>query len=42
VSGYELIWNYYDLTFAYGTYENDNNGVASSAQAFKISYTVTF
>lgn len=42
VSGYELIWNYYDLTFAYGTYENDNNGVASSAQAFRISYTVTF
>ncbi len=42
VSGYELIWNYYDLEFAYGTYENNNNGVASSAQAFQISYTVTF
>lgn len=42
VSGYELIWNYYDLEFAYGTYQNDNNGVGSSAQAFQISYTVTF
>ena len=39
-SGYEVIWNYYDLEFAYGTYENDNNGVASSAQAFSIAYTV--
>ncbi len=39
-SGYEVIWNYYDLEFAYGTYENDNNGVLSSAQAFSIAYTV--
>jgi len=39
-SGYEVIWNYYDLEFAYGVYENDNNGVLSSAQAFSIAYTV--
>ncbi len=39
-SGYEVIWNYYDLEFAYGTYENNNNGVLSSAQAFSIAYTV--
>jgi len=41
-SGYEVIWNYYDLEFAYGVYQNDNNGALSSAQAFQISYTVTF
>ena len=41
-SGYEVIWNYYDLEFAYGVYTNDNNGALSSAQAFQISYTVTF
>src|SRR5690606_15209239 len=39
-SGYEVIWNYWDLEFAYGVYENDNNGVLSSAQAFSIAYTV--
>ena len=42
VTGYELIWNYYDLEFAYGVYTNDNNGVGASAQAFQIKYTVTF
>ncbi len=41
-SGYEVIWNYYDLEFAYGVYTNDNNGAAAAAQAFKISYTVDF
>lgn len=39
-SGYEVIWNYFDLEFAYGVYENNNNGVLSSAQAFSIAYTV--
>ena len=41
-TGYEVIWNYYDLEFAYGVYENDNAGVLSSAQAFSIAYTVDF
>src|SRR5690554_3121447 len=41
-TGYELIWDYWDLEFAYGVYENtDARGVAS-AQAFSISYTVSF
>ena len=40
--GYEVIWNYFDLEFAYGVYENDNAGVLSSAQAFSIAYTVDF
>ncbi len=42
VSGYELIWDYYDLQFAYGVYNNDNAGTLSSAQAFQITYKVTF
>lgn len=42
VSGYELIWDYYDLQFAYGVYTNDNDGVGASAQAFRIKYVVTF
>lgn len=37
-----MIWNYYDLEFAYGVYTNDNAGAQSSAQAFQIKYTVTF
>jgi len=37
VSGYEIIWNYWDLEFAYGNYVS---GDGSSAQAFSISYTV--
>ncbi len=41
-NGYEVIWNYWDLELAYGNYTNDNGGVASSAQAFRISYTVDF
>ena len=41
-SGYEVIWNYWDLEFAYGVYTNDNAGVTSAAQAFSISYTVSF
>ncbi|MDT3681281.1 MAG: S-layer homology domain-containing protein [Truepera sp.] len=42
VSGYEFIWDYYDLQFAYGVYTNDNAGTLSSAQAFQITYKVTF
>jgi hypothetical protein len=44
-SGYEVIWNYYDLEFSYGSYQNHNTAgtpVDSSAQAFKITYTVNF
>jgi len=41
-TGYEVIWNYFDLEFAYGVYENDNAGVLSSAQAFSIAYSVDF
>ncbi len=42
VNGYELIWDYYDLQFAYGVYNNDNAGVTASAQAFQITYKVSF
>ena len=47
VNGYEVIWNYYDLEFSYGTYVNnrtDTTGATSSsaAQAFQITYTVDF
>ena len=54
VQGYEVIWNYYDLELSYGVYQNHrentafaaaNGGVPagdSSAQAFKITYTVNF
>ncbi len=42
-TGYEVIWNYYDLELAYGVYENTSRTFGSdSAQAFKISYTVDF
>ncbi len=44
-SGYEVIWNYYDLSFSYGVYTNHNTAKTpadSSAQAFQISYTVDF
>ncbi|MFA5552778.1 MAG: hypothetical protein WDA03_14330, partial [Trueperaceae bacterium] len=41
-TGYELIWNYWDLEFAYGVYENTDARGAASAQAFSISYTVSF
>ncbi|MFA7460638.1 MAG: hypothetical protein WCY60_06485, partial [Trueperaceae bacterium] len=41
-TGYELIWNYWDLQFAYGVYENTDARGSASAQAFSISYTVTF
>jgi len=44
-SGYEVIWNYYDLELSYGVYQNHNTAstpVDSSAQAFQITYTVNF
>lgn len=42
VSGYEIHWDYYDLRFTYGAY-NNNDGVAeSAAQAFRIAYKVNF
>ncbi len=41
-SGYELIWNYWDLQFAYGVYVNNDARGGASAQAFSISYTVSF
>ncbi len=41
-SGFEFIWDYWDLVFAYGVYQNDNGGVTSSAQAFSIAYEVDF
>ncbi|MCA9835402.1 MAG: S-layer homology domain-containing protein [Trueperaceae bacterium] len=43
-SGYEVVWDYYDLVFAYANYTDDDGtaGGTSAAQAFKISYTVTF
>jgi len=47
VNGYEVIWNYYDLEFSYGTYVNNRTPsggapTASAAQAFQITYTVDF
>ena len=42
-SGYEVVWDYYDLVFAYAAYDDDDGaGGVSAAQAFKISYKVTF
>lgn len=41
-TGYEVIWNYFDLEFAYGVYENTDALGSSSAQAFSIAYTVDF
>lgn len=45
-SGFEFIWNYYDLEFAYGMYNYDPDTAAtnddSNGQAFRIKYKVTF
>ncbi len=41
-SGYEVVWDYYDLIFAYAAYSNNDGAAESAAQAFKISYTVNF
>ena len=45
--GYELVWNYYGLEFAYGAYVNRNPAASPNAgdtggQAFSVSYTVNF
>ncbi len=42
VFGYEVVWDYYDLVMAYGSYTSDRNGTTASAQAFSIKYTVDF
>jgi predicted nucleic acid-binding Zn-ribbon protein len=48
VNGYEVSWNYYDLVLSYGNYVNSRQASGagassqSSAEAFKISYTVNF
>lgn len=43
VFGYEVVWNYFDLTFAYGAYTSDNSVLGyGSAQAFSIRYRVDF
>ena len=41
-TGYELLWQYYGLEFSYGGYLNDNAGVATGGQAFKIRYEINF
>lgn len=45
--GYEIVWNYYGLEFAYGAYLNVNpdaspNAGSTGGQAFTVSYTVEF
>ncbi|HEX7003106.1 MAG TPA: hypothetical protein VF168_02835, partial [Trueperaceae bacterium] len=44
VSGYELVWNYFDLEMAYGVYTADEADAAGSSagQVFSISYSVDF
>ena len=47
-SGYELVWNYYDLEFGYGAYTDSIGAIGAAAtsetggQYFTISYTVNF
>lgn len=49
-SGYEIFWDYYDLQFTYGAYNNVISGAnptvlangSTGAQAFRIAYTVKF
>jgi hypothetical protein len=41
-SGYEIAWDYSDLVFTYGAYNNTVAGVSTGAQAFRIAYTVKF
>lgn len=52
-TGYEIIWNYYDLQFAYGSYTDSITGAGAASdttagdretggQYFRIKYTVTF
>jgi hypothetical protein len=41
-SGYEIHWDYYDLRFTYGAYDNNDGEATSGAQAFRIAYKVNF
>jgi S-layer homology domain len=41
-SGYEIAWDYYDLVFTYGAYNNNDGTASTGAQAFRIAYTVNF
>jgi S-layer homology domain len=41
-SGYEIAWDYYDLVFTYGAYNNNDGTASTGAQAFRIAYTVKF
>ncbi len=48
-SGYEIAWDYYDLVFTYGAYNNSTtssttaaDNTSTGAQAFRIAYTVKF
>lgn len=44
INGYEVIWNYWDLEFAYGVYTFTDNfaDIETAAQAFRIKYSVRF
>lgn len=43
VNGWEAIWDYWDLQFAYGVYLSDEGpGRLTAGQVFRIRYTVTF
>lgn len=42
VNGWEAIWDYYDLQFAYGVYLSDDGRGASAGQTFRVRYTVDF
>ena len=42
VNGWEAIWDYYDLQFAYGVYLSDDGRGASAGQVFRVRYTVDF
>ena len=42
VNGWEAIWDYYDLQFAYGVYVSDDGRGASAGQTFRVRYTVDF
>jgi hypothetical protein len=42
VNGWEAVWNYWDLQFAYGVYTSDNGTAPTTGQAYSIKYTVNF
>jgi hypothetical protein len=41
-TGYEVIWTYYELQFAYGAYTVTTGAEATAGQSFRIRYTVNF